>query len=84
MVAKWQANEELVRKHFAIEITGDDENRNVAGIYIWAPIEAAMIMRRWMLRNIVESDYRILSMCCGTAICFRLSRRPRAIDAVRE
>ena len=41
VIAKWQANEELVRKHFAIEVTGDDENRNVAGVYIWPSIEAA-------------------------------------------
>jgi hypothetical protein len=37
VIPKWQANEELVRKHFALELNG----KTGAGVYIWPSVEAA-------------------------------------------
>ena len=37
VVPKWQANKELVRKHFLLELNG----KTGAGVYIWPSVEAA-------------------------------------------
>ncbi len=37
VVAKWQANKELLRKHFLLELNG----KTGAGVYIWPSVEAA-------------------------------------------
>jgi len=36
-VPKWQANKELLRKHFLLELNG----KTGAGVYIWPSVEAA-------------------------------------------
>jgi hypothetical protein len=41
VIPKWQANKELLRKHFLLELTGSGERRTGAGIYIWPSVEAA-------------------------------------------
>jgi hypothetical protein len=37
VVPKWQANKELLRKHFLLELNG----KTGAGVYIWPSVEAA-------------------------------------------
>ena len=37
VVPKWQANKELKRKHFLLELNG----KTGAGVYIWPSVEAA-------------------------------------------
>jgi hypothetical protein len=37
VVPKWQANKELLRKHFLLELNG----KAGAGVYIWPSVEAA-------------------------------------------
>ena len=37
VISKWQANKELVRKHFLLELNG----KTGAGVYIWPSVEAA-------------------------------------------
>lgn len=37
VIPKWQANTELVRKHFLLELNG----KTGAGVYIWPSVEAA-------------------------------------------
>ena len=37
MIPKWQANKELLRKHFLLELNG----KTGAGVYIWPSVEAA-------------------------------------------
>jgi len=37
VVPKWQANKELLRKHFLLELTG----KTGAGVYVWPSVEAA-------------------------------------------
>ena len=37
VIPKWQANKELLRKHFLLELNG----RTGAGVYIWPSLEAA-------------------------------------------
>lgn len=37
VIPKWQANKELVRKHFALELNG----KTGAGVYIWPSVDAA-------------------------------------------
>ena len=37
VIPKWQANKELLRKHFLLELNG----KTGAGVYIWPSIEAA-------------------------------------------
>jgi len=37
VVPKWQANKELMRKHFLLELNG----KIGAGVYIWPSVEAA-------------------------------------------
>jgi hypothetical protein len=37
VVPKWQANKELLRKHFLLELNG----KTGAGVYIWPSLEAA-------------------------------------------
>jgi hypothetical protein len=37
VVPKWQANKELLRKHFLFELNG----KTGAGVYIWPSVEAA-------------------------------------------
>jgi hypothetical protein len=37
VIPKWRANEELVRKHFLLELDG----KKGAGVYIWPSVEAA-------------------------------------------
>jgi hypothetical protein len=41
VIPKWQGNKELLRKHFLLEISGNDEKRTGAGVYIWPSVEAA-------------------------------------------
>jgi hypothetical protein len=37
VIPKWQANKELLRKHFLLELNG----KTGAGVYIWPSVEAA-------------------------------------------
>jgi hypothetical protein len=37
VIPKWQANTELLRKHFLLELNG----KTGAGVYIWPSVEAA-------------------------------------------
>lgn len=37
VVPKWQANKELLRKHFLLELNG----KTGAGVYIWPSVDAA-------------------------------------------
>jgi hypothetical protein len=37
VIPKWQANKELLRKHFLLELDG----KTGAGVYIWPSVEAA-------------------------------------------
>ena len=37
VIAKWQANEDLLRKHFVLELDG----KTGAGVYVWPSVEAA-------------------------------------------
>ncbi len=37
VIGKWQANKELVRKHFLLELDG----KTGAGVYIWPSVDAA-------------------------------------------
>ena len=37
VISKWQANKELLRKHFLLELNG----KTGAGVYIWPSVEAA-------------------------------------------
>jgi len=37
VIPKWQANKELLRKHFLLELNG----KTGAGVYIWPSLEAA-------------------------------------------
>jgi hypothetical protein len=37
VVAKWQGNKELLRKHFLLELNG----KTGAGVYIWPSLDAA-------------------------------------------
>lgn len=39
VVPKWQANKELLRKHFLLELNG----KTGAGVYIWPSVEAAQM-----------------------------------------
>jgi hypothetical protein len=41
VIPKWQDNKELLRKHFLLEISGNEDKRTGAGVYIWPSIEAA-------------------------------------------
>jgi hypothetical protein len=44
-VPKWQANKELLRKHFLLELngkeTGKETGKTGAGVYIWPSVAAA-------------------------------------------
>ena len=37
VIAKWQANKELLRKHFVLELDG----KTGGGVYVWPSLEAA-------------------------------------------
>jgi hypothetical protein len=37
VIPKWQANKELLRKHFLLELNG----KTGAGVYVWPSVEAA-------------------------------------------
>jgi hypothetical protein len=41
VIPKWQANKELLRKHFLLELNGKETGRTGAGVYIWPSVEAA-------------------------------------------
>lgn len=45
VIPKWQANKELLRKHFLLELNGKeldkDSSRTSAGVYIWPSLDAA-------------------------------------------
>ena len=41
VIPKWQANKELLRKHFLLELSGSKQSKTGAGVYIWPSIEAA-------------------------------------------
>ena len=41
VIPKWQANKELVRKHFLLELNGKETGKTGAGVYIWPSVEAA-------------------------------------------
>ena len=39
VIPKWQANKELLRKHFLLELNG----KTGAGVYIWPSVQAAKL-----------------------------------------
>lgn len=41
VIPKWQANKELLRKHFLLELNPTNGSRTGAGVYIWPSVEAA-------------------------------------------
>ena len=41
VIPKWQANKELIRKHFLLELNGKETGKTGAGVYIWPSVEAA-------------------------------------------
>jgi hypothetical protein len=41
VIPKWQANKELIRKHFLLELNGKENGKTGAGVYIWPSVEAA-------------------------------------------
>ncbi len=41
VIPKWQANKELLRKHFLLELTGSQGSKTGAGVYVWPSVEAA-------------------------------------------
>ncbi len=41
VIPKWQANQELLRKHFLLELNSSNGSKTGAGVYIWPSVEAA-------------------------------------------
>ncbi len=41
VIPKWQANKELLRKHFLLELNSTNGSKTGAGVYIWPSVEAA-------------------------------------------
>lgn len=69
VVPKWQANKELVRKHFLLELNG----KTGAGVYIWPSVEAAQKAHNEEWRQSVIKR-------CGSAPTIRYFDLMRLVD----
>ena len=54
VIPKWQANKELLRKHFLLELNG----KTGAGVYIWPSVEAAKRAHDEDWRQSVDQAHR--------------------------
>ena len=54
VIPKWQANKELLRKHFLLELNG----KTGAGVYIWPSVDAARRAHNEEWRQSVDQAHR--------------------------
>ena len=54
VIPKWQANKELLRKHFLLELNG----KTGAGVYIWPSVEAAQRADHPLFRSVPPDRQR--------------------------